>query len=79
MRASSHPPIDAHDNTWSHGVTVAAKLSPQQRRKVATTVKEFYAGDLRSSSGEVVTSLDQALAIGHSKARHHKSTRRRRP
>jgi len=36
--------------------------------KIAKVMKEFESGTLKSSSGETVTSKDQALAIAHSEA-----------
>lgn len=43
--------------------------SPAERAKVSQVMREFEAGTLRSSSGEKVTSRDQALAIALSEAR----------
>ena len=39
-----------------------------QRDKFAMVMREFYAGKLRSSSGELVTDPDQAKAIAASEA-----------
>lgn len=44
-----------------------AKLS-QRRAKVKHVLEEFSAGELHSSSGQKVTSKDQALAIALSEA-----------
>lgn len=43
-------------------------LSPRQRRKFLRVLREFAEGRLRSSSGEKVTSREQALAIAFSEA-----------
>jgi len=41
-------------------------MSPNE--KVAKVMREFHAGTLRTSSGEVVTSKQQAIAIAMSEA-----------
>lgn len=46
-----------------------ASVGPKGRRKVATTMREFHAGELRSGSGRKVTDPKQAAAIGYSEAR----------
>lgn len=46
-----------------------AKYSPAAREKIARVLREFRAGELRSSSGEVVTDPEQALAIAIEEAR----------
>lgn len=46
-------------------------MSPDE--KVAKVMREFEAGTLRSSSGEIVTSRQQALAIAMSEAGAKKS------
>jgi len=45
------------------------KYGPAAQREVERAMREFNAGTLRSSSGQKVTSHEQALAIGLSKAR----------
>lgn len=44
-------------------------MATKQDEKVAKVMREFEAGTLKSSSGELVTSREQALAIAHSEAR----------
>lgn len=39
-----------------------------QNEKVAKVMREFEAGTLKSSSGEIVTSREQAMAIALSEA-----------
>lgn len=41
-------------------------------RKIATNMREWKAGKLRSSSGQKVTSQKQALAISYSQAERGK-------
>ena len=43
--------------------------TPAEKAKVAAVMQEFEAGTLRSSSGEKVTSRDQALAIALEESR----------
>jgi hypothetical protein len=43
----------------------------KQDEKIAKVMREFENGTLRSSSGELVTSREQALAIAMSEARKH--------
>jgi hypothetical protein len=43
--------------------------SDKAKKKVATVMGEFKAGDLKSSSGKTVTSPKQAIAISLSEAR----------
>jgi hypothetical protein len=48
------------------------KSTPQTKQakdKVKTVMKEYAAGDLKSSSGQPVTNRKQAIAIGLSEAR----------
>jgi len=49
------------------------KLTPAQREKFEVVMHEFKLGKLRSSSGEIVTDKDQAIAIAFSEARKIKS------
>jgi len=42
--------------------------SKQQREKVATVMREFKSGKLKSSTGESVTNRKQAVAIALSEA-----------
>lgn len=54
---------------------MARKKTPNTKktqRKVATVMKEFHAGKLKSSSGKKVTNPKQAAAIGYSEARRGK-------
>ena len=44
-------------------------MATKQDEKIAKVMGEFEAGTLRSSSGEIVTSREQALAIAHSEAK----------
>lgn len=44
------------------------KKRSYRRRKVAFVMREFYDGNLRSSSGEPVTDPKQAMAISFSEA-----------
>ncbi len=46
-----------------------ARYSPEARAKIARVMREFQRGELRSSSGQVVTDPEQALAIALSEAR----------
>jgi len=46
-----------------------AKTSPKAQAKIKKVVREYEKGDLKSSSGNKVTSKKQALAIGYSEAR----------
>lgn len=46
-----------------------SRFSETQQRKVARVLEEFKAGTLRSSSGNVVRSRKQAVAIALDKAR----------
>lgn len=46
-----------------------AKLSKAQKRKVEKVLEEFKAGRLRSSSGQLVTSRKQAIAIALEQAK----------
>lgn len=48
---------------------VMNKYGPKAQAKVEKTMHEFKQGDLKSSSGQKVTSRKQAVAIGLSKAR----------
>ncbi len=62
------PQNKANDSIWvkvKHWAWDAVK-SPVNDPGVAGTMKEFYAGTLKSSSGQKVTSKKQALAIGYS-------------
>lgn len=43
-------------------------MPTKQDKKIAKVMREFEAGTLMSSSGKVVTSREQALAIAHSEA-----------
>ncbi|MFQ5594228.1 MAG: hypothetical protein ACE5HA_08770 [Anaerolineae bacterium] len=43
-------------------------MAKKGRRKIATVMREFAKGKLRSSSGSVVISKKQALAIAHAEA-----------
>ncbi|WPH64032.1 coil containing protein [Vibrio phage vB_VpP_1] len=43
-------------------------MTSEQEKKVAKVMREFESGKLRSSSGETVTSRQQALAIAYSEA-----------
>lgn len=45
-------------------------MSKAQDDKVAKVMREFEAGTLRSSSGELVTSRKQAMVIALSEARN---------
>lgn len=45
-----------------------ADYTPAQEKKIAKVMKEFKAGDLKSSSGEVITDHKQAVAIAMSEA-----------
>lgn len=45
------------------------KYGPKAAKKIEQTVREFKRGKLKSSSGQKVTSQQQAVAIGISKAR----------
>jgi len=47
------------------------KYGPKAQEKIAQVMEEFEKGTLRSSSGQKVTSREQALAIGISEARKH--------
>jgi hypothetical protein len=47
----------------------ARKYGPKASEKIAETMREFKRGELRSSSGQKVTSRKQAIAIGISQAR----------
>ncbi len=47
---------------------IGRKGTPAQNSKVAKVLDEFNAGTLRSSAGELVTTEDQAIAIGLSEA-----------
>jgi len=42
--------------------------SPAQKRKIKKVMSEYKAGDLKSGSGQKVTSRDQAVAIAMSEA-----------
>jgi cytochrome c553 len=44
------------------------KANPRQKAKVERVLHEFKAGTLKSSSGQLVTSRDQAIAIALSEA-----------
>lgn len=46
-----------------------AKYGEAAQKKVAKTMREYKKGELRSGSGKKVTSREQAVAIGLSKAR----------
>lgn len=46
----------------------ADQMTAEQEAKVAEVLEEFETGTLRSSSGEVVTSRRQALAIALTQA-----------
>ncbi len=46
-----------------------AKYGPKAQKEVKEAMHEMHEGKLRSSSGDQVTSRDQAVAIGLSKAR----------
>lgn len=46
-----------------------AKYSEKAQKKVEKAIHEMKAGKLKSSSGDKVTSKDQAIAIGLSEAR----------
>jgi hypothetical protein len=48
---------------------MARKYSKAASRKVAQVVKKQKAGELKSGSGDTVTSRKQAVAIGLSEAR----------
>jgi hypothetical protein len=45
------------------------KFGPKASEEVEKAMHEFKRGKLKSSSGDKVTSRDQAIAIGLSKAR----------
>lgn len=45
------------------------RLSPRQRSKFKTVMREHKAGTLKSSSGDPVTDISQAVAIALSEAR----------
>lgn len=45
------------------------KYSEKAQESINQTMKEFKAGNLKSSSGETVTERDQAIAIAISEAR----------
>lgn len=45
------------------------KYGPKAQEKIEEVLKEYKAGKLKSSSGDKVTSRDQAIAIGISQAR----------
>lgn len=42
--------------------------SPAQKRKIKKVMSEYKSGDLKSGSGQKVTSRDQAVAIAMSEA-----------
>lgn len=46
-------------------------IDSRNDEKIAKVMREFENGTLRSSSGELVTSREQALAIAMSEARKH--------
>ncbi|WP_028296706.1 DUF6496 domain-containing protein [Olivibacter sitiensis] len=46
-----------------------AKYSKKAQEKVAENIKEMKEGELKSGSGQKVTSKKQAIAIGLSEAR----------
>lgn len=46
-----------------------SRFTDAQQRKVETVMREFKEGKLRSSSGNVVKSRKQAVAIGLAEAR----------
>lgn len=46
-----------------------AKYGPKAQKKIEQTMEEFDQGQLKSGSGDKVTSRRQAVAIGISKAR----------
>lgn len=48
-----------------------AKYGKKAQKYVEKTMREYKKGDLKSSSGDKVTSKKQAVAIGLSKAREH--------
>lgn len=43
-------------------------MTEEQQKKVEKVMREFEAGSLKSSSGETVTSREQAIAIAMSEA-----------
>lgn len=45
------------------------KYGPKAQEEVHKAMKEYKEGDLKSGSGKIVHSRDQAVAIGLSKAR----------
>ena len=48
----------------------------QAKKKIETVMREFKAGDLRSSSGKKVTSRSQGLAIALSEAKRKSAEQR---
>jgi len=52
--------------------------TPEQKKKIEHTMREFKGGTLKSSSGEVVTDRDRAIAIAMSKAGLSKKSAKKR-
>ena len=50
----------------------------QKQKKVAKVMREFKAGDLKSSSGKTVTKPKQAVAIALSEAKMSKPKRKKK-
>lgn len=51
------------------------EMQPKGHNKIEKVMAEFKAGTLRSSSGELVTSRDQALAIAMSEQRESEKSK----
>jgi hypothetical protein len=60
-----------HSDKLGAGAAKRKKLNGKD--KIATVMKEFARGTLRSSHGPKVTNPKQALAIGYSEARRYGS------
>lgn len=58
---------------------MAPRTQAGKRRKVATVLREFKAGDLQSSSGQTVTTPKQAVAIALSEAGRSKPKATQKP
>jgi hypothetical protein len=58
-----------HANVLGAGAAKRKSLNPED--KMHTVMAEFKRGTLHSSSGEIVTDRNQAIAIGLSEQRRH--------